>query len=103
MPKSKVEMLMDKAKAGKRVHALCLAGDCALTMFDRPADERFDLLVDLGRVLEAATQGKFSLMSELNDLQSDDSGDTLFANKSDIPLRIVNLVLKPYNFVVKEY
>lgn len=64
--------------------------------------QRYDAYSWLDRLLSCTTRGKFSLLSELNALQFNDDGETVFANKSDIPLRIVNLVLAPYNITVTE-
>lgn len=55
----------------------------------------------LDLVLEKATRGRFSLLSELNGLQSDDEGNTVFASKFSMPLKIVNLAIQPYGFYIK--
>ena len=52
-------------------------------------------------VLENATRRRFQLMSELNSLQSDDDGNTVFESKFTMPLKLVNLVLQPYGFAIK--
>lgn len=52
-------------------------------------------------VLENATKGRFQLMSELNSLQSDDEGNTVFEDKFKMPLKLVNLALQPYGFTIK--
>ena len=67
-----------------------------------PLGQRYDAYSWLDRLLGCTTGRRFSLLSELNDLQSNDDGETVFANKSDIPLRIVNLVLAPYGITVTE-
>ena len=102
MPRSKIELFLDKAKDSKKTARVeCLVeGSDPMTVMEMPDSERFDLFVRLDHVLYAATQGRFGFISELNDLQSDDDGNTVFANKRDIPLRIVNLVLRPYGFRV---
>lgn len=55
-------------------------------------------------VLYAVTRGRFSLMSELNEIQSECNDDEMerFPNKFTIPLMIVNLVLQPYGLWIKE-
>lgn len=73
-----------------------------ITLFELPVNRRFDLFQLLDRMMSCVTQGRFRFISELNDLQSDDRGNTVFANKADIPLRIVNLLLAPYCIEVEE-
>ena len=92
------------------IKAVCVDGDGELTLFWLPIGERNPLLSSsrmelyqlVDRMLACVTNRKFSFLSELNDLQSNDDGETVFENKSDIPLRIVNLVLAPYNIVIEE-
>lgn len=90
----------------KKVRAVCVdrhqGADEPITLFELPADRRFDLFQLLDRMMSCVTQGRFLFISELNRLQSDDHGNTVFANKSDIPLRIVNLLLVPYCIKVEE-
>ena len=48
----------------------------------------------------------FSLLSALNDMQSEcrfENGETMFPNKSEIPLYLVNLVLQRFNLKIEEY
>lgn len=91
----------------KMVRAVCTdrhQGDnVSVTLLELPADLRFDLFQLLDRMMSCVTQGRFRFLSELNGLQSDDRGNTVFANKSDIPLRIVNLLLEPYCIKVEEF
>lgn len=52
----------------------------------------------------AATTGK-SLMSRLNEIQLEcrnENGETLFPNKSAMPLCIVNLAVKEFNLEITE-
>lgn len=90
----------------KKVRAVCVdryqGADEPTTLFELPADYRFDLFQLLDRMMSCVTQGRFRFISELNALQSDECGNTIFANKSDIPLRIVNLLLVPYCIKVEE-
>ncbi len=100
------------AKPDKNPHvkAVCADGDGELTLFWLPlvapktelSNPRMELYRLVDRMLACVTNRKFSFLSELNDLQSNDDGETVFENKSDIPLRIVNLVLAPYNIVIEE-
>ena len=100
------------AKTDKNPHikAVCVDGDGELTLFWLPIGERnpplssprMELYRLVDRMLACVTNQKFSFLSELNDLQSNDDGETVFENKSDIPLRVVNLVLAPYNIVIEE-
>ena len=58
----------------------------------------------LDLILGKATQGKFSFMGELNEIQcacNDEKMDR-FPTKTEIPFKIINLVLKPYGFWVKK-
>lgn len=84
------------------VRVFCEDGDGRMQLHTWPPGQRYDAYSWLDRLLGCTTGRKFSLLSELNDLQSNDDGETVFANKSDIPLRIVNLVLAPYNITVTE-
>ena len=48
----------------------------------------------------------FSLLGALNDMQSGcrfENGETMFPNKSEIPLYLVNLVLQRFNLKIEEY
>lgn len=93
------------AKTDKPPHikAVCVDGDGGLTLFRLPLPTpRMELYRLVDRMLACVTNRKFSFLSELNDLQSNDDGETVFENKSDIPLRIVNLVLAPYNIIIEE-
>lgn len=100
------------AKPNKNPHikAVCVDGDGELTLFRLPlvtpktelSNLRMELYRLVDRMLACITNQKFSFLSELNNLQSDDDGETVFEYKSDIPLRIVNFVLVPYNIVIKE-
>ena len=63
----------------------------------------------LDTVLNNATKGKFSLISELNEIQVEchDPHHTgqpadIFKDKFAFPLKIVNLVLQPYGFWMEE-
>ena len=84
------------------VRVFCEDSDGRMQLTTWPLGQRYDAYSWLDRLLGCTTGRKFSLLSELNDLQSNDDGETVFANKSDIPLRIVNLVLAPYNITVTE-
>lgn len=94
------------SESEKKVRVVCTdrhqGSDVPVTLFEMPADHRFDLFHLLDRMMSCVTQGRFRFIIELNALQSDDHGNTVFANKSDIPLRIVNLLLEPYCIKVKE-
>ena len=84
------------------VRVFCEDGDGRMQLNAWPFDHRYDAYAWIDRLLGCITGRKFSFLSELNDLQSNDNGETVFANKSDIPLRIVNLVLAPYHIIVTE-
>jgi len=84
------------------VRVFCEDGGGRMQLNTWPLGQRYDAYSWIDRLLGCTTGRKFSLLSELNDLQSNDDGETVFANKSDIPLRIVNLVLAPYNITVTE-
>lgn len=84
------------------VRVFCEDDDGRMQLSTWPFGRRYDAYVWIDRLLGCTTGRKFNLLSELNDLQSNDDGETVFANKSDIPLRIVNLVLAPYNIVIEE-
>lgn len=84
------------------VRVFCEDGDGQMQLNAWPIDRRYDAYLWIDRLLGCITSKTFSFLSELNDLQSNDDGETVFANKSDIPLRIVNLVLAPYNITVTE-
>ena len=84
------------------VRVFCEDGDGRMQLNTWPLGQRYDAYSWIDRLLGCITGRKFSLLSELNDLQSNDDGETVFANKSDIPLRIVNLVLAPYSITVAE-
>ena len=100
------------AKPSKNPHikAVCVDGDGELTLFWLPlvtpktelSNPRMEMYRLVNRMLACVTNRKFFFLSALNDLQSNDDGKTVFENKSDIPLRIVNLVLAPYNIVIEE-
>lgn len=94
------------SKDMKIVRAVCVGrcqdADKPVTLFELPADCRFDLFQLLDQMMSCVTQGRFSFMNGLNSVQSDDRGNTVFANKSDIPLQIVNLLLAPYSIMVEE-
>lgn len=84
------------------VRVFCEDSDGQMQLNAWPLGKRYDAYLWIDRLLGCTTGKKFSLLSELNYLQSNDDGETVFANKSDIPLRIVNLVLAPYNITVTE-
>ena len=84
------------------VRVFCEDGAGRMQLGTWPLGQRYDAYTWIDRLLGCTTGRKFSLLSELNALQSNDDGETVFANKSDIPLRIVNLVLAPYNITVRE-
>lgn len=84
------------------VRAKCMDRDGWMVVFEERIGNRFDLYRKIDRLLACVTGGKFQFMNELNSVQSDDHGETVFANKADIPLRIVNLILARYNFMVEE-
>ena len=84
------------------VRVFCEDGDGRMQLNTWPLGQRYDAYSWIDRVLWCTTGRKISFLSELNELQSNDNGETVFANKSDIPLRIVNLVLAPYNITVRE-
>lgn len=84
------------------VRVFCEDADGRMQLNTWPLGRRYDAYSWIDRLLGCTTGRRFSLLSELNDLQSNDDGETVFANKSDIPLRIVNLVLAPYNITVQE-
>ena len=84
------------------VCAKCMDRDGWMVVFEERIGNRFDLYRKMDRLLACVTGGKFQFMNELNSVQSDDHGETVFANKADIPLRIVNLILAKYNFMVEE-
>lgn len=70
------------------------------------ADNQENAMCWLDLVLEKTTKGKYGFWSELNDLQHDcineKTGKTIFPDKTEIPLAIVNLVLKEYGiWIVK--
>lgn len=85
-----------------RVRVFCEDGDGQMQLSTWPLGRRYDAYSWIDRLLGCTTGRRFSLLSELNDLQSNDDGETVFANKSDIPLKVVNLVLAPYNITVRE-
>lgn len=76
--------------------------DGGITVFSEPTEQRLDLYWKIDTLLTAITHSAVHFMGVLNDLQSDDDGKTVFEHKTDIPLRIVNLVLLPYGLEVKE-
>lgn len=88
------------------VKAKCIDDDGCMELFSVPivfsGNCRMEIYRMVDRLLSCVTNKAFQFLSELNDLQSDDDGKTVFENKSDIPLRIVNLVLAPYNIVIEE-
>lgn len=84
------------------VRVFCEDDNGRMQLHTWPLGQRYDAYYWIDRLLGCTTGRKVSLLSELNDLQSNDNGETVFANKSDIPLRIVNLVLAPYNITVTE-
>lgn len=92
------------ASPGGVIFAKCEDEDGHMTLFTCAADARMELYRKVDRLLVCVTGKSFQFLSELNDLQSDDDDDgkTVFESKSDIPLRIVNLVLAPYNIVIEE-
>lgn len=89
-------------KEEKLIRVFCEDGGDRLQLHTWPLGHRYNAFTWVDRVLGCVTGGRFSLLSELNGLQSNDDGETVFANKSDIPLRIVNLVLAPYNLIMTE-
>ena len=89
-------------KEDELIRAFCEDDDGRMQLHTWPLGQRYDAFAWVDRVLGCVTGGRFSLLSELNDLQSDDDGKTVFAKKSDIPLRIVNLLLAPYNMTITE-
>ena len=84
------------------VRAKCTDSDGEFTLFAKASADRMDLYRAVDRMLCCVTGNRFHFLSELNDLQSDDDGETVFEHKTDIPLRIVNLVLAPYNMLIEE-
>ena len=84
------------------VRVFCGDGDGRMQLNTWPLGQRYNAYSWIDRLLGCTTGRKFSLLSELNDIQSNDDGKTVFANKSDIPLKIVNLVLAPYSITVTE-
>ena len=88
------------------ITAKCIDDDGYINLFNVPIDFsgncRMEIYRMVDRLLSCITNKAFQFLSELNDLQSDDTGKTVFKNKSDIPLRIVNLILAPYNVVIEE-
>lgn len=84
------------------VRVFCEDSDGKMLLHTWPPGQRYDAYTWIDRLLGCATRWKFQFLSELNAIQSNDNGETVFANKSDIPLRIVNLVLAPYNIKVRE-
>ena len=70
------------------------------------ADNQENAMRWLDLVVEKITKGKVSIWSELNDLQRDcineQTEETIFPDKTKIPLAIVNLILKEYGvWIVK--
>lgn len=92
---------MDKEKE-LLVRVFCEDGDGRMQLNTWPLGQRYYAYSWIDRLLGCITGKKFSFLSELNDLQSNDDGETVFKNKSDIPLKIANLALAPYNITVKE-
>lgn len=90
------------AEKEKFVRVFCEDHDGRMLLRTWPLGQRYDAYSWIDRLIGCLTRRGFSLLSELNDIQSNDNGETVFANKSDIPLRIVNLVLAPYNIIVTE-
>lgn len=81
---------------------LRIVNDGGITVFSEPIGSRLDLYWKIDTLLAAITHSAVHFMSVLNDLQLNDDGKIVFEHKTDIPLRIVNLVLQPYGLEVKE-
>ena len=77
--------------------------DCIITRGNRQA------IMDLAdKMVSAITNNKFSLMEELNRMQSEVGGlnisdDNVFKSKYTIPNYFVNLLLEPYNLHIGIY
>ena len=80
----------------------CDDGGVDMTLFKDAIGRRMAVYHKVDQLLRCVTNGRFQFMSELNELQTDDDGKIVFENKTDIPLRIVNLLLAPYNMVIEE-
>lgn len=93
---------MAKKNEEPMVRLRIVNNDGGITVFSEPIGSRLDLYWKIDALLAAITHGAVHFMNELNDLQSNDDGETVFALKGDIPLRIVNLVLQPYGLEVRE-
>lgn len=93
---------MAKKNEEAMVRLRIVNNDGGITVFSEPVERRLDLYWKIDALLASITMGRIHFMSVLNDLQSDDNGKTVFENKSDISLCIVNLVLLPYGLEVKE-
>lgn len=93
---------MAKKNEEPMVRLRIVNNDGGITVFSEPIGSRLDLYWKIDALLAAITMGRFCFMSVLNNLQLDDNGETVFENKSDISLCIVNLVLLPYSLEVKE-
>ena len=76
--------------------------DERITVFAEPIEKRLDLYWHIDTLLKSVTKHRFQFMDQLNDMQSDDYGKTVFENKTYIPLKIVNLLLEPYGLTVEE-
>ena len=93
-----------KAKKDNEPMVRLLAGtdDARITVFAEPLEKRLDLYWQIDTLLKGVTQCRFQFISVLNDMQEDDYGTTVFKNKTDIPLKIVNLLLEPYGLTIRE-
>lgn len=90
-------------KGSKLIRAKCVYDGDGMELFSEGAERRMELYRKIDILLACVTNGAFRFMNELNALQSNDVGCTVFALKTDIPLKVVNLVLAPYNIVVEEH
>ena len=82
---------------------LCENGGEPYCVYKAETQEAVTRWLDI--VLEKATRGRFGLMSELNDIQTECQvayNKGCFPNKFTMPLKIVNLTLQPYGFWIKD-
>lgn len=77
--------------------------DCIITR-----DSKQEIMDLADKLVSAITNHKFSLMEELNTMQSevgglDISDDNVFKSKYTIPNYFINLLLEPYNLQIGIY
>lgn len=92
-----------KGKETEMVYkVMCESGGEKSCIFEAPTQEAVTRWLDI--VLEKATKGRFSLMSELNDIQCACNDDVMerFPSKFEMPLKIVNLTLQPYGMWIED-